>query len=115
MTVAWTIVALTLLPLAGWLLAIAVVAGRRAWRRRGDESARRLRLARMLGRRELVMIPTADVDLPESAVLEVADAAGFRFLGYERPDTLLSRRVGVFVRAGGSVDVAIRRPARLSR
>ena len=115
MTVAWIFVALALLPLAVWLGAIAVVAARGAWRRRGDEGARRLRLARRLGRREVVMIPTADVDLPESAVLEVADAAGFRFLGYERPDTPLSRRVGVFVRVGGTVDATIRGTERLSR
>ena len=115
MIVAWTFVALALLPLAVWLGAVAVVAVRGAWRRRGDEGARRLRLARMLGRREVVMIPTADVDLPESAVLEVADASGFRFLGYERPDTPLSRRVGVFVRVGGTVDATIRGTERLSR
>ena len=114
MIVAWTFVALALLPLAVWLGTVAVVAARGAWRRRGDEVARRLRLARMLGRREVVMIPTADVDLPESAVLEVADASGFRFLGYERPDTPLSRRVGVFVRVGGTVDATIRGTERLS-
>ena len=114
MIVAWTFVALALLPLAVWLGAVAVVAARGAWRRRGDEGARRLRRARMLGRREVVMIPTADVDLPESAVLEVADASGFRFLGYERPDTPLSRRVGVFVRVGGTVDATIRGTERLS-
>ena len=100
MSVGWTLVALALLPVAAWLLAVAVVAVRRWLRRRGDESTRRLRLARMLRR--------ADVDLPEHTVLEVAAEAGMRFLGYERPDTLLRRRVGVFVRVGGPVDRAIR-------
>ncbi|HJC61336.1 MAG TPA: hypothetical protein H9755_13575 [Candidatus Dietzia intestinigallinarum] len=108
MSVGWTLVALALLPVAAWLLAVAVVAVRRWLRRRGDESTRRLRLARMLRRADLVVVPTSDVDLPEHTVLEVAAEAGMRFLGYERPDTLLRRRVGVFVRVGGPVDRAIR-------
>ena len=108
MSVGWTLVALALLPVAAWLLAVAVVAVRRWLRRRGDESTRRLRLARMLRRADLVVVPTSDVDLPEHTVLEVAAEAGMRFLGYERPDTLLRRRVGVFVRVGGPVDRVIR-------
>lgn len=102
-----TLVALALLPLAVWLVAVAVVAVRRWLRRRGDEGTRRLRLARMLRRGDVVVVPTSDVDLPEATVLEVATAAGMRFVGYERSDTLLRRRVGVFVRVGGPVDTVI--------
>lgn len=108
MSAGWLLVALALLPLAAWLLVVAGVAVRRLLRRRGDEAARRLRLARMLGGGDIATVPTADVDLPESAVLEVAAGAGFRFLGYERPDTPLRRRVGVFVRIGGPVDAVVR-------
>lgn len=108
MSVGWALVALALLPLIVWLLMIAVVAGRRMVRRRGDEAARRLRLAGMLGNKDVALIPTADVDLSQDAVLEVASTAGFEFLGYEHPDTPLARRVGVFVRIGGPVDAVIR-------
>lgn len=108
MSPGWLLVALALLPLAGWLLAVAVVAVRGWLLRRGDEGTRRLRLARMLGRADLVVVATSDVDLPEHTVLEVATGQGFRFLGYERSDTPLRRRVGVFVRVGGPVDRAIR-------
>ena len=108
MSVGWALVALALLPVVVWLLAVAVVAVRRWLRRRGDEGTRRVRLARMLRRADLVVVPTSDVDLPEHTVLEVAAEAGMRFLGYERPDTLLRRRVGVFVRVGGPVDRVIR-------
>lgn len=114
MSVGWILVALALVPVVVWLLAVAVVAVRRRLRRRGDESTRRLRLARMLQRADLVVVPTSDVDLSEHTVLEVAAEAGMRFLGYERPDTLLRRRVGVFVRVGGPVDRAIRGPAGVS-
>ena len=113
MSVGWLLVALALLPPALWLLAIAVVAVRRTVRRRGDERTRRLRLARMFGRGlggDVVVVPTRDVDLPEHTVLEVAAGAGFRFVGYERSDTPLRRRVGVFVRIGGPVDAVIRGP-----
>ena len=108
MSVGWALVALALLPVVVWLLAVAVVAVRRWLRRRGDEGTRRLRLARTLRRADLVVVPTSDVDLPEHTVLEVAAEAGMRFLGYERPDTLLRRRVGVFVRVGGPGDRVIR-------
>ncbi|WP_216694379.1 hypothetical protein [Dietzia psychralcaliphila] len=107
MSVGWVLVLLALLPLAAWLVALAVVAVRRALRRRGDEQTRRLRLARMLGSADLVVVPTSDVDLPESTVLAVAADAGFRFLGYERTDSPLRRRVGVFVRVGGEVDTVV--------
>lgn len=102
------LVLVALLPLAAWLAAVAAVAARRVLRRRGDEQARRLRLARMLGTADLVVVPTSDVDLPEATVLEVASDAGFRFLGYERSDSPLRRRVGVFVREGGEVDAVVR-------
>ena len=108
MSTGWILVALALLPLTVWLSALAVVAVRRWLRRRGDEGTRRLRLARILGRGDLVVVATSDVDLPEHTVLDVASDQGFRFLGYERSDTPLRRRVGVFVRAGGPVDRAIR-------
>lgn len=110
MTVGAAVVLVASLPLLMWLVVGGVVAGRRAWRRRGDEPVRRRRLARMLGRRDLVVVPTGDVDLSESVVLEVAAQAGFRFLGYERADSLFRRRVGVFVRRGAGVDRATRRP-----
>lgn len=102
------LVLVALLPVLAWLVAGAVVAGRRALRRRGDVRTRRLRLARMLGSRDLVVIPTGDVDLPEATVREVAAEAGFGFLGYERANTVFRRRVGVFVRSGGGVDRALR-------
>lgn len=105
--VVWVLV-VAALPLLVWLVAGGVVAGRRLWRRRGDEPARRRRFARLLGRRDLVVVPTGDVDLPETAVLEVAADAGFEFLGYERADTLFRRRVGVFIRVGGGVDRTLR-------
>lgn len=108
MSLGWTLVLLALLPAAVLLIAVAVVAVRGVLRRRGDEQTRRLRLARMLGSADLVVVPTWDVDLPEATVLEVATDAGFRFLGYERGDTLLRRRVGVFVRRSGEVDALIR-------
>ncbi|MFN3339381.1 MAG: hypothetical protein ACK40Z_06760 [Dietzia sp.] len=108
MRVGWVLVLLALLPLAAWLVALAVVAVRRALRRRGDEQTRRLRLARMLGSADLVVVPTSDVDLPESTVLAVATDAGMRFMGYERTDSPLRRRVGVFVRVGGEVDTVVR-------
>lgn len=108
MSLGWALVLVALLPLAGWGIGLAVVAVRRALRRRGDERTRRLRLARMLGTGELAVVPTADVDLPEDAVLAVAAEAGMRFVGYERTDSPLRRRVGVFVRIGGEVDEAIR-------
>lgn len=113
MRAGWLLVALALLPPALWLLGIAVVAVRGTLRRRGDERTRRLRLARMFGRGlggDVVVVPTADVDLPEHTVLEVAAGAGFRFIGYERADTPLRGRVGVFVRVGGQVDAVIRGP-----
>lgn len=108
MSLGWALVLLALLPAAALVIAVAVVAVRGALRRRGDEQTRRLRLARMLGGADLVVVPTRDVDLPEVTVLEVAADAGFRFLGYERGDTLLRRRVGVFVRRDGEVDAVIR-------
>ncbi|MET3861210.1 hypothetical protein ABIE38_002135 [Dietzia sp. 2505] len=108
MSVGWVLVLLALLPLAAWLVVLAAVAVRRALRRLGDEQARRLRLARMLGSADLVVVPTSDVDLPESTVLDVATNAGMRFMGYERTDSPLRRRVGVFVRVGGEVDAVIR-------
>lgn len=108
MSLGWVLTMVALLPLAAWGIAVAVVAVRRWLRRRGDERTRRLRLARMLGAADLVVVPTADVDLSETAVLEVASDAGMRLLGYERTDTPLRRRVGVFVRVGGEVDVVIR-------
>lgn len=108
MSVGWVLVLVALLPLAAWLVALAAVAVRRALRRRGDEQSRRLRLARMLGSADLVVVPTSDVDLPESTVLDVATGAGMRFMGYERTDSPLRRRVGVFVRVGGEVDAVIR-------
>ncbi|AVZ38621.1 MULTISPECIES: hypothetical protein [unclassified Dietzia] len=108
MSVGWALVLVALLPIAAWLVALAAVAGRRALRRRGDDQARRRRLSRMLGSADLVVVPTSDVDLPESTVLAVATEAGMRFLGYERTDSPLRRRVGVFVRAGGEVDAVIR-------
>lgn len=107
MSVGWVLVLLALLPLAAWLVALAAVAVRRALRRRGDEQTRRLRLARMLGSADLVVVPTSDVDLPEPTVLEVAADAGMRLVGYERTDSPLRRRVGVFVRVGGEVDAVI--------
>lgn len=106
------LVLLALAPAAAWLVAGAATAARRWLRRRGDEPARRLRLARMLGSRDLVAIPTGDVDLPEAAVVEVATGAGYRLLGYERADGPFRRRVGVFVRVGGGVDRAIGAPGR---
>lgn len=108
MSLGWVLTSVALLPLATCLVAVAVVAARRVVRRRGDEQARRLRLARMLGAADLVVVPTSDVDLPERTVLAVASDAGFRFLGYERTDSPLRRRVGVFVRVGGEVDAVIR-------
>lgn len=103
-----TVILVALLPVLAWLVAGAVVLVRRTVRRRGEERTRRMRLSRMLGSGDLALIPTSDVDLPESAVLEVASAAGFRFLGYERANTAFRRRIGVFVRTGGGVDRAIR-------
>lgn len=108
MSVVWILVLVALAPLLAWLVVVVVVGARRALRRRGDEPTRRHRLARMLGARDLVLVPTADVDLPEATVLEVAAGAGFRFLGYEYAETVLRRRVGVFVRIGGGVDRATR-------
>lgn len=108
MSVGWVLVLVALLPFAAWLVALAAVAVRRALRRRGDEQARRLRLARMLRSADLVVVPTSDVDLPESTVLDVATSAGMRLVGYERTDSPLRRRVGVFVRVGGEVDAVIR-------
>ena len=110
MSVGWVLVILALLPLTAWLAAFATVAVRGALRRRGDERTRRLRLIRMLGRSDLVVVPTSDVDLPEHTVREVATEAGFRFLGYERTESPLRRRVGVFVREGGTVDAVIEGP-----
>lgn len=107
MSTGWVLVLVALLPVLAWLIALAVVAARRVWRRRGDEQSRRLRLARMLQAADLVVVPTAEVDLPERTVLAVASDAGMRFLGYERTDSPLRRRVGVFVRVGGEVDTAI--------
>ncbi|HMT49304.1 hypothetical protein [Dietzia sp. UBA5065] len=108
MSPGWVLLLVALLPAALWPVALAAVAARRALRRRGDVRVRRLRLARMLGTADLVAVPTSDVDLPEPTVLAVAADAGFRFLGYERGDTLLRRRVGVFVRVGGEVDAVTR-------
>ncbi len=113
MSIGWILVAVALMPLVLWLVVIAVMAARRWWRRRGDEKTRRLRLARILGRGgrgDVVVVPTTDVDLPEHTVIEVAAGAGCRLVGYERADTLLRRRVGVFVRVGGPVDAVIRGP-----
>lgn len=111
MSAVWIAVLVALAPVVAWLVAGLVLVARRARRRHGDIRTRRLRLARMLGRRDLAVIPTADVDLPEAAVLEVAGESGYRFLGYERANTPFRRRVGVFVRTGGAVDRAIRGPA----
>nr|WP_241742062.1 hypothetical protein [Dietzia kunjamensis] len=97
-----------MLPLVAWGIAVCVVAVRRWLRRRGDEPTRRLRLTRLLGTADLVVVPTSDVDLPEHTVLEVASDAGMRLVGYERSDSPLRRRVGVFVRIGGEVDAVIR-------
>ncbi|MDV8002382.1 hypothetical protein [Rhodococcus sp. IEGM 1408] len=110
MSTGWVLVLVALLPVLAWSIALAVVAVRRVVRRRGDEQARRLRLARMLGTADLVVVPTADVDLPEHTVLAVANETGMRFLGYERTDSPLRRRVGVFVRVGGEVDAVVRGP-----
>lgn len=107
MSPGWMLTVVALLPLSAWGIAVAVVAVRRRLRRRGDERTRRLRLARMLGTADLVVVPTSDVDLPERTVLEVAADAGMRLVGYERTDTPLRRRVGVFVRRGGEVDAVI--------
>ena len=115
MSVGGVLIVVALLPALAWLVAAGAVAVRGVLRRRGDDQTRRLRLARMLGTADLVVIPTSDVDLPESTVLEVASDAGFRFLGYERTDTPLRRRVGVFVRVDGEVDTAIRGVSRGSR
>ena len=98
---------MALLPLTAWLAAFAAVAFRSALRRQGDERTRRLRLIRMLGRADLVVVPTSDVDLPEHAVRDVAAEVGFRLLGYERTESPMRRRVGVFVREGGAVDAVI--------
>lgn len=108
MSIGVVLILVALLPVVAWLVAGAVVLGRRTLRRRGDERTRRRRLAQMLGSRDLAMIPTGDVDLSEAEVLGVASEAGFRFLGYERANTAFRRRVGVFVRAGGGVDRALR-------
>lgn len=110
MSPGWALVTLALVPLVVWLVAVTAAAVRRWLRRRGDEATRRLRLARLLRRGEVVVVPTSDVDLSEAAVLEVAAGAGMRLVGYERPDTLLRRRSGVFVRIGGPVDAVIRGP-----
>lgn len=107
MSIGSVLVTVALLPLVVWLVALAAVAVRRALRRRGDEQTRRLRLARMLGGGDVVVVPTSDVDLPEHTVVEVARGAGFRFLGYERTESPLRRRVGVFVRTGGVVGAVI--------
>ncbi|MFL0579882.1 hypothetical protein [Dietzia sp. 179-F 9C3 NHS] len=114
MSAGWILVLLALAPVVAWLVAGAVVAIRRWLRRRGDERTRRLRLARLLGSGDLAVIPTGDVDLPETAVREVAAEAGFRLLGYERGRDPFRRRVGVFVRSGGGVDRAIRGGHRLT-
>ncbi|MEB8325696.1 hypothetical protein NGF75_06810 [Dietzia kunjamensis] len=108
MSPGWALTLVALLPLVAWGIAACVVAVRRWLRRRGDEGTRRLRLARMLGTADLVVVPTSDVDLPERTVLEVASDAGMRLVGYERTDSPLRRRVGVFVRIGGEVDAVIR-------
>lgn len=108
MSPGWVLTFLALLPLLAWGIAAAVVAARRWARRRGDDRTRRLRLARMLRGGDLVVVPTSDVDLPEATVLAVAADAGYRLVGYERADTPLRRRVGVFVRIGGEVDAVIR-------
>lgn len=108
MSPGWALTLTALLPLLAWGIAAAVVAVRRWWRRRGDERTRALRLARMLGGADLVVVPTSDVDLSEPTVLAVAADAGYRLVGYERADTPLRRRVGVFVRIGGEVDAVIR-------
>ena len=108
MSPGWALTLAALLPPAAWGIAALVVTVRSRVRRRGDEETRRLRLARILGTADLVVVPTSDVDLPEHTVLDVASGAGFRFPGYERADTVLRRRVGVFVREGGGVDAATR-------
>lgn len=107
MSAGWVLALVALLPVLAWSIALAAVAARRVWRRRGDDQSRRLRLARMLLGADLVVVPTADVDLPEHAVLAVAADSGMRFLGYERTDSPLRRRVGVFVREGGEVDTVV--------
>lgn len=107
MSAGWVLVLVALAPATGWLVVGAVTAARGRLRRRGDEATRRRGLARMLGRAELVLVPTGDVDLSEIAVRETAADAGYRFLGYERGRDPFRRRVGVFVRVGGSVDAAI--------
>lgn len=108
MSPGWVLTVLALLPLLAWGIAAAVVAVRRWSRRRGDDRARRSRLARMLRGGDLVVVPTSDIDLPEATILAVAADAGYRLVGYERADTPLRRRVGVFVRIGGEVDAVIR-------
>lgn len=107
MSPGWVLTILALLPLLAWGIAAAVVVVRRWARRRGDELTRRLRLARLL-RGDLVVVPTSDIDLAEATVLAVAADAGYRLVGYERADTPLHRRVGVFVRIGGEIDAVIR-------
>ncbi|MBB1021445.1 hypothetical protein G6030_09140 [Dietzia sp. E1] len=108
MSAGWVLTILALLPLLAWGIAAAVVAARRWWWRRGDDRTRALRLARMLRGGDLVVVPTSDVDLPEATVLAVAADTGYRLVGYERADTPLLRRVGVFVRIGGEVDAVIK-------
>ncbi|HBD21661.1 MULTISPECIES: hypothetical protein [Dietzia] len=108
MSLGWGLTLVALLPLAAWGIALTVVAVRRWLRRRGDEPTRRLRLARLFGNADLAVVPTSDVDLPEHTVLEVASDAGMRLVGYERTDTPLRRRVGVFVRIGSELDAVIR-------
>lgn len=107
MSLGWALTLVALLPVVAWGIAVVVVAVRRRLLGRGDERTRRLRLARMLGTADLVVVPTSDVDLPEHTVLEVASDAGMRLVGYERTDSPLRRRVGVFVRIGGEVDAVL--------
>lgn len=101
------LIALAQLPLLAWTAAGVVVVLRRALRRRGDEDARRQRLRRLLGDRDLVLIPTGDVDLSEQAVREVAGDAGFRLLGYEYGNDPFRRRCGVFLRRSSETAAAI--------
>ena len=60
MSAVWIAVLVALAPVVAWLVAGLVLVARRARRRHGDIRTRRLRLARMLGRRDLAVIPTAD-------------------------------------------------------
>ena len=107
MSVPLMVIAVSALPLLVWTAAAVVVATRRLLRRRGGEDARRERLRRLLGDRDLVVLPTGDVDLSEQAVREVAADAGFRLLGYEYGNGPFRRRCGVFLRRSSETAAVI--------